>query len=209
MATQDSKTITVSGSGVCAVVPDMARLSVGVSVRGSTLAQLRDEVGTKMHAGRQALLDGGVEESDIATSRLNIHNYRNNQQRSEYQVSTMVNAAIRSLDGLDMLVNEVLDAVADGAELHGVNFDKSDRSIETRAAREAAFEDAKDKAEHLASLAGVAIGAVARIGEEPFQHSPSPRMARMSAMAEGAAAIPIDAGELTEHATISVTWLLS
>jgi uncharacterized protein YggE len=194
---------------VCAVLPDMARVSVGVSVRGSGLAQLRDEVGVKMRAGRQALLDGGVEEQDIATTRLNIHNYRNNDQRSEYQVSTMVSAAIRRLDGLDMLVNEVLDAVADGAELHGINFDKSDRSIETRSAREAAFEDAKDKAEHLAALAGVALGAVASIGEEPFQHGPSPRLARMSATAESAAAIPIDGGELIEQATISVTWLLS
>jgi uncharacterized protein YggE len=162
-----------------------------------------------MQAGRQALLDSGVAEADIATSRLNIHNYRNNQNRSEYQVSTMVNAAVRSIDGLDMLVNGVLDGVGDGAELHGVNFDKSDRSAETTAAREAAFADAKDKAEHLASLAGVTLGDVVRIGEEPFQHTPSPRMARMSAMAEGAAAIPIDAGELVEQASVSVTWLLS
>jgi uncharacterized protein YggE len=173
------------------------------------LGQARTRVATKMQTARQVLLNAGVSESDLATTRLNIHSVRNNTGPSQYQVSTMVNAVIRELDGLETLVNEVLDAVEDGAELHGVTFDRVDRSEATEAAREAAFLDAREKAAHLAELAGVRLGDVLSIGEEEHNHGHTPRMAQMRSMAASASpAIPIDGGELTEQANIGVSWSL-
>ena len=209
MVSESARSITVSGSGVCAVVPDIARLSVGVSLQGADLAQARNRVGTKMSAARDVLIGSGIAESDLATTRLNVHSFRNNSGPPQHQVSTMVNAVIRKLEGLDSLVNQVLDAIEEGAELHGVNFDASDRTEAVAAAREAAFADAKEKAQHLAALAGATLGDVLRIGEEQHNHGRPPRMARMAMAAESAdAAIPIDSGELSEHANVSVTWSL-
>lgn len=209
MASDVARSIKVGGSGVCPVVPDMARLSVGVSLQSPNLGQARTRVGTKMQAARQALIKRGVSQSDLTTTRLNIQSFRNNTGPSQYQVSTMVNAVIRQLDGLDTLVNQVLDAVEDGAELHGVTFDRADRSEAIRAAREAAFSDAHEKASHLAQLAGVSLGEVLNISEEEHNYGRAPRMAQMKVMAEGSiAAMPIDGGELVEQANVSVTWSL-
>lgn len=208
MAAENSRSITVSGSGVCAVIPDMARLSVGVSLQSPNLGQARGRVASKMQAARQTLLRRGIAESDLTTTRLNIHSFRSNAGPAQYQVSTMVNALVRTLDGLDSLVNQVLDAVEDGAELHGITFDRTDRSQAIRAAREAAFADARDKALHLAELAGVALGEVVEIGEEQHNHG-SPRMAKLVVAEDMGGSIPIDSGELSEIANISVTWQLA
>ena len=209
MASDVPRSITVGGSGACAVVPDVAKLSVGVSLQSPNLGQARTRVGTKMQAARTVLLRQHVGEKDLTTTRLNIHSFRNNGGPAQYQVSTMVNAVVRNLAGLDTLVNQVLDAVEDGAELHGVTFDRADRSDAVFAAREAAFEDAFAKASQLAHLAGVSLGEVLTIVEQEQNFGRAPRMASVRAMsADSESAMPVDGGELAEQANISVTWAL-
>lgn len=209
MSLDVARSITVGGSGACAVTPDLAKLSVGVSLQSPNLGQARTRVGTKMAAARKVLIRYGVAERDLTTTRLNIHSYRNDSGPAQYQVSTMVNAVIRNLSGLDTMVNQVLDAVEDGAELHGVTFDRADRSGAVTAAREAAFEDAFSKASQLAQLAGVALGEVVAIVEQEHNFGRAPRIASMRAMsADAESAMPIDGGELAEQANISVTWAL-
>ncbi len=162
-----------------------------------------------MQAARQALIKRGVAEKDLTTTRLNIHSYRNNQGLAQYQVSTMVNAVVRDLSGIDALVNQVLDAVEDGAELNGVTFDRADRSEAVKAAREAAYQDAFEKATQLATLAGVSLGEVVAITEQEHNFGRPSRRSSVRAMsADVEGAMPIDAGELTEQANISVSWTL-
>jgi uncharacterized protein YggE len=72
-------------------------------------------------------------------------------------------------------------------------------------AREAAWNDAQNKAEQLASLAGTELGEVLTINESG--RVPQPIVER-PAIAEVAAAVPIEPGSQTVQVDLQVTWLL-
>jgi uncharacterized protein YggE len=76
------------------------------------------------------------------------------------------------------------------------------------AAREAAFADAKDKAEQLAQLAGRRLGTVLRIAEDSG-YDVYPRATRKGLAVAAMSAVPIEAGEDELQARIRVTWQLT
>ena len=75
------------------------------------------------------------------------------------------------------------------------------------AARQAAFEDARRAAEHLASLAGVSLGPVQSIVEGNELHG-GPGPMRLAARA-GGAEMPVEAGTVERHASVTVRWAIA
>jgi uncharacterized protein YggE len=100
-------------------------------------------------------------------------------------------------------VGEILDALisAGASEADSVRFLHSNLSQLLDQARQAAFADAKRKAELYASAAGLSLGAVAWISEEPF-FAPTP-MIQANSFAV-ARAVPISPGEDTLRTQITV-----
>jgi hypothetical protein len=95
----------------------------------------------------------------------------------------------------------VLDGVvtAGANEVHGAQMSASDPSAAEHQALKAAFAAARAKADVLATAAGVKLGGVTRVEEEPGGGvGPMPRMRAMAAVAE-------DAGGPTEVATGELT----
>ena len=88
-----------------------------------------------------------------------------------------------------------------------IQLDLSDVSALEDEARAAAFLEARAKAAQYAALSDASLGAVVSVVEGAVAGVPPRPMMRM-AMATAESAMPVEAGEQTVAATVTVTWEL-
>ncbi len=202
--------IAVTGSGSVLLAPDIARLSVAVRWQALSLDEARTTVAAKSASAREHLLAAGVSSSDLQTSQLSVHTIRHRPDRPnvEFAVATTLNAVFRGdLSDAQVAVDGLFDAVGEGLELHGLSFDREDRSAARIEARRLAFEDARAKADQLAALAGASLGPVRSIREGDTAMGPG-RPVGARAMMSAEASIPIEGGTLEETVELQVRWSL-
>jgi hypothetical protein len=199
--------VIVVGEASVTAPPDYAEVRGGVTTTAKTVKEATDANSKLMAAATGALLDSGVAQTDIQTSEFSIEPVYTSKTSSDepklsgYRVSNQVNVKIRQL----AKVGEVLDRlVAAGAtDVGNVQFLLSDPSKALDQAREAAVADARRKAELYARASGLNLGRVAWITESPefaLLATTSDRRMKSTAMA----AVPIQSGENTLHASITV-----
>lgn len=199
----DRRTISVTAHGEASVAPDIAIVSFAVSGDGKELGPTRDEVSGRSSAVLARLRELKLRDGDVNAPDVGIqpeYDYRRGQRIVGYRVVRQMTVKVRDLGRL----GEVLDSVvAAGAnELHGAEMSSADPSAAEHEALRAAVEAARAKAEVLASAAGVKLGAIARIEEEPGGGGPVPKLRMMAAMAEADAPTDVAAGDLTVTRTI-------
>ena len=108
----------------------------------------------------------------------------------------------------DRVFRAIVDAaVAAGAtDVSGPDLGVSSRTSLERQALQAAFDDAKAKAQALASRAGVTLGRAASIQE---QGASPPPVVGAKLQAPDAAAVPIEPGQTETDASVTVTFVIS
>ncbi|MCX8509917.1 MAG: SIMPL domain-containing protein, partial [Rhodobacteraceae bacterium] len=135
-AAETGGTITVSGEGQVATVPDMATVALGVTVNGDTAKAALDANSTALAAVIDRLKAAGIEARDIQTSGLSLgplFDYSSTnggpQKVLGYSASNQVAVRVRVLDQ----VGAILDAaVSDGANtLNGISFGLADPAPST------------------------------------------------------------------------------
>ena len=177
-----AQTITVVGEGKVSVVPDIARITLGVETTASTVADGSTENEAKMKALLAALKAVGIPEKDIQTTNYSIMVNRGQDlpvssdtgktaaTATTYTVSNNVTVTIRDLT----LVSEVIDAsIEAGANnIWGISFtvEKPDAALVD--ARAKAVADARLRAEALAGLGEVTLGPVMAMSEVIGSSSP-------------------------------------
>lgn len=212
-ASGEPRTLTVNGTGSAATAPDTAVLTIGVESFAKTATEAMADNARRANALLKALRDRGIAERDLQTSALNL-NARYDHRRAPdngpaerillgYDANNMITARVRELDKLGAAIDAAI--AAGGNRIDGVNFDISDPTAVLAAAREAAWENARAKAEQLASLAGVKLGAVQKI--ESYEHSPGP-VRQVGMMRMAAESTPVQPGEQQLSVQINVVWLL-
>lgn len=171
-------TIAVAGIGEVTGVPDTLVIDLGVAVVRPNVTEAAAEASRLAGAVIAALEANGVAESDIQTTGYSIwpeYDYRADIPTiTGYRVSHTVSAKIR---GLDMAGDTIDAAVAAGGNdtiVNTVRFDLEADSELVTAARQAAWTDARARADQLASLAGVTLGPVVSVAEtlRPGQSTP-------------------------------------
>lgn len=206
-------TLTVTGEGVTDVVPDMATLTMGVTTTGTTAAEALSANSTALAAVLDRLRAAGIEDRDIQTTGLSVNpnwtGYDSSSSLSgpkiaDYTATNGVTVRIRALEGL----GAVLDAaVADGANtMNGLSFGLQDPRPAMDAARSAAVEDAAAKARLMAEGADVTLGPILSITEGGGYGGPAP-MYKDAALS--AAPVPVQAGELSMQASVTVVWQIN
>ena len=154
-------TITVSGSGKITVVPDIARVNLGVTATKPTVRAARDAAASSMTAIIAGLKALGIADADIATSGLSLYpQYANGSPTKVvgYQVSEQVHVTVRDLDKAGDVVDT---ATAKGAtDVNGIWFEVSDPARAQDDARAAAVAAARTSAQALASAGNVTLGPV-------------------------------------------------
>lgn len=159
-----TSTVTVSGSAKLRQQPDRASFSVGVETRARTVTEAYQTNNTKLNTVVAALKQGGVKATEIQTSNFSITS-RDEESKPliGFRVSNLVTVTRDVPGDLSALIQA---AVAAGAnQAGGLRFfvanpkPLQDRGIEL------AFQDARSKAEKLASLSGRVLGDVVSIDE--------------------------------------------
>ena len=212
LADRDPAQLTVTGEGATEIAPDLATLQVGVTTTGATAAEALAANSAALEAVLARLREAGVEGRDLQTSSLSVtpnwtgyESSSSGPQISGYTAMNIVTVKVRKLDTL----GAVLDAaVQDGANtLNGLTFGLQDPRPAMDTARQAAIEDAKAKAGLYAEAAGVKLGRIAVITENSgYGGGPAP-MFKEAAMS--AAPVPVESGQLSMQATVTVVWDLA
>jgi uncharacterized protein len=199
--------VIVTGEGSVTVPPDYAEITSGVTTQAKTAKEATDANSKAMAAVNAALQNAGVAPADIQTSRFSVAPVYGSPQPNSapklvgFSVSNQLGIKVRKIGQ----VGAILDAlIAAGATDAGsVEFLHSDTSKALDQARQAAMADARRKAELYAQAAGLTLGGVAWITEEPA-YAPAGPMGGMRVFAAAAPPVPIAAGEDTLRVQITV-----
>jgi uncharacterized protein YggE len=208
--------VSVSGSGKVTGAPDVANISLGVSVLEQTVAAARERAAASLGAMIDSMKQNGVEDKDIQTDQLSIYpeyDYRNDTQLLRgFRVQNTVNATIRNIDRTGEIVDDAVAAGGDSTTINSISFSIDNPQKLKSEAREAAVADARARAETLAEAAGVSLGKAISITETSY--SPPvyyEQIASRGAADTAAGALPptpIEAGELDVVVDVSVTWAI-
>jgi uncharacterized protein len=197
--------ITVTGHGETAAAPDVVSVDLGVSVLGDTVAEARSKAADAATALMDALNAAEVAPGSISTVDYSVfpeYDYRAEKERLiGYRVNNTVQARISDLSRSGEIIDDAINAAGDYARINSVTFSIEDDSSLEQAAREAAWNDAIEKANQLAQLSGRTLGSVESIAETVNQ-PPGPGPVMRMAVADSAT--PIHPGTTTVAVTLTV-----
>jgi uncharacterized protein YggE len=197
--------ITVTGEAAIAAAPDMAVVRIGVTSQGKTAREANDANAKTMTAVLASIKAAGIAENDIQTSQLALQPQMDTiggkARLTGFQAINQLTVRIRDIGNLPGLLDR---AIAGGAnEMSGVEFIVSGQSKLLDKARADAIADARRKAEIYAHAAGASLGRTLAIAEG----SASPSLRPMEAIRSSA--VPIERGEQTLHASVTVSYELT
>jgi uncharacterized protein YggE len=197
--------VVVVGEGSVGVTPDYAQIQSGVTTRGKTVKEAADANAKLMTAITAALLESGIAQNDVQTSRFSIQPVYAPQapgtepKLAGYSVSNQVTVKIRQIGKVGDLLDRLVTAGV--TDVGNIAFMVSDSSKALDQAREAAIADARHKAEVYAQASGLRLGQVVWVTEEAGS---SPVVAMRAGAVAMASPAPIATGEDTLRARVSV-----
>ncbi len=203
--------LTVTGEGKSSAQPDVAAISLGVSVQADTAAKAMEENATRQTSVIEKLKAEGIEARDIQTSGLSLSPVQNYSQDGKppvitgYMAQNMVSVRVRDLSKLGAILDMLVGAGAN--EINGISFMREDASEAEDAARVDAIASAHHKAEVMAEAAGMKLGRLISLSDSMIDSGPRPMMMAANADAK-AASTPIEAGELAISANVTATFAL-
>ena len=202
------RVIHVTGYGSVRARPDTAVVRLGVETEADSAEEALDDNNVRMSALISVTLEAGVAEDDIQTDGLRLQPIYDHQVNNDgppevagYRASNLVVVTVRDLDSLGILLDAAI--AAGGNTIQNISFEVSERDELMAAAREAAMDNATEKAEQLTALAGAELGEVLTITERGGT-SPSPVVLETAQAAESV--VPIAPGTQEIQAAIQVSW---
>jgi len=213
-APESPDTVTVVGQGELIAEPDQATITVGVQLYDESAQAASAELRNRMESVVEAIRGLGIPANRIQTTNYSIFFERDYQASPQtrttdgnpagiYRVENMVRV---SLDDTALAARTVETAIEAGAnQLYGIGFSLSDPGVVDAQARELAMQDARNRAEQLASLSGRSIGRVIEVTELVGS---SPGYAEARGMAAGMGGGPVEPGATRYTASVQVTYEL-
>jgi uncharacterized protein YggE len=210
--------LSLSAYGETHATPDLATISLGVTVQAKTAGEAMRANADRMSGLIAALKRAGVEAKDIQTSNLNLqpqYDYHNGVSSpggasqpptlTGYQASNQVSVTVYDLTRLGATVDAVVGAGAN--QISGISFGLRDPQSAEDAARLEAVKRLAAKAALYAQATGHKIKAL-RTFSEGGAVSVSPAQPRMYMAAKAAAPTPIEAGQLDLRVDVNATYEL-
>lgn len=211
-STQTTKTdlFRVTGEGKKTAVPNQADISFGVTKTSLRIADAQSQVNTAINAIIDELKKQGIAEKDIKTTNYSVYpDYDYSGGRNSirgYTVTQQINVKIKPIDK----VNNVVDLITqNGANMvGGISFslDDNERKKLQQEARKEAVDAAKEKAQSLASLAGLRLGRIVDVQEGFAQEPIYQRGIGLSAPSADKADTNITPGENTISVNITLSY---
>ncbi|MGB1213605.1 MAG: SIMPL domain-containing protein [Pikeienuella sp.] len=210
------RTITVQGTGTASAAPDILTVTIGVEASGKNAAATMRDVNARAGAVLDVARSLGVASKDMQTGGVSLSPIYDHSQRQNngaprepkiigYRAGNNVMIRLRDLDAAGEAVGALVEAGTN--RLNGLSFGFADATSLMDDARRGAVADARRKAELFAKAAGETLGPVLSIQEHGGGSVRPMAMARsMDAMES---AVPLERGENTVSASVSVVWALS
>ena len=160
--TNKSDIFTVTGEGTISIQPDIAYVDAGISQSATTVKQAQTQINEVINKITSGLKSLGIDSKDIKTTSYSInptYDWSDRTQRiTGYSASTQLNIKITDIDK----VNDVIDsATANGAnQVSGITFDIEDKQTAENSARQQAVDEATNKAQAAAKIAGFKLGRI-------------------------------------------------
>ena len=211
-----TNTISVIGEGKSKVTPDTLTINLSVSEVALTTKEAQTQANEKI-AKIQAILEkAGVSKDNIKTQNLNVYpeyNRSNNTQtisgyRSQQTLTIELNGE-KYVDQWNSIIDEI--SALGNVNIDNTSFEIKDKIKGLAEARQKAFDDAKAKAEQLATMWGVTLGKPVMITDNGISYSPGPIYYAKAEMAMGArdmavASPSLSAGQSEVNLTITVVY---
>ncbi|HIV30687.1 MAG TPA: SIMPL domain-containing protein [Candidatus Pullichristensenella excrementipullorum] len=213
-ALAEGTTLSVTGNGTVLVESDLAIVTVGVQETSKDVLEAQSTVNEKIAAIKQALLDTGVEESEINTDSINIYANYDYSDNTEvivgYTARNSLSVRTTDMDNVGSLIDAAFAAGAN--TLDNVQFTVQDDTQAREQALTMAVEDARRKADVLASAAGLQVASIERISEGGVSVYDSMRNYAadtvMAAEESGGAGTLVQAALVSVDATVSMEFEL-
>lgn len=201
--------LTVDGYGQAFGAPDVAIVQLGVQNSSTDVLQAYNSTNSVVESLIAALIDAGIAEADIQTTGLYMYqdtpyNPQTGEPSNEpiYRVQNSLNVTVRDVQQVGAVINA---GVAAGANnIGGITFSIADPAELEQEARAVAIDNARQRAEQLASLMGVTLGDPTIIVEANDGSSPIFYDRIQSAMGGGGA--PVQEGQLSVAVRVRVTF---
>ncbi len=210
-------TLNVTGSGTVYVAADRVSASLGISISGEDLAELQNQANERMSAICQALLDAGLEGSNISTNYLYIsprYDYSGEMEKiTGYSISNSLTILTDDIDSIGSYIDAAFAAGANTFD--SINFTTKDDSAAQRKALELAVADAQGKAEVIAAASGRSLGDILTIsqGEEDdysyYNSTAGSGMLYKEAAAMDGAATTVRAAQIKVSAQVQISYALN
>lgn len=203
-----NETIEVAASGQVQAQADRAVIRVGIVTSADDVETVRERLSNNASSMREALVEAGIDRSQIRTARFDISSDRNPRGEDSRQPQ------YRGVHAFEITINEtdrageVIDtAVSNGAnEVDGVRFTLSPEKRQDL--REQALRDAMDAArgdaDAVAAQSGLTVAGVDHVSTTEYSRSPYQAEA-LAASADGAST-SIDSGPVTVSASVTVVY---
>jgi len=208
---EDSKvrTIVVSGDGEVQAAPDQAMLDLAIETHAATAAEAARLNGSLAQKVRDALKAKLADKGTLQTGGYSLQPDYNEPRNGEaakiigYRAQNSITVQTPALEIVGPLIDAAIAAGAN--QINSLDYGLRDNSKARSDAIAKAAKDAQAQAQALADALGVKLGLVLKATTES-ESRPVPMM-RMSAMARGGST-PIEAGQVTVPATVSLTYAI-
>jgi uncharacterized protein len=212
-AAAQPRTLSVSGSGMVSLTPNIAYINIGVHTDNPDLATAVNQNNTQTQTLVDSLKKAGIAGEDIQTSNFSVYSNGNksfdpttgqeNDTGRYYSVDNTVYVTVRDLTTLGSLLST---GIASGANtINGITFDLADKTAAMAEARQKAMTNAKNLALELAASAGVKLGSIQSISYSDVTPVPYYGLGGGGAAAPNAS-VPIQPGQTQISVTVSVTY---
>lgn len=205
-------TISISGRGIVSAEPNQVEIRLGVETEDKNVTKALEANSLGMESTIEALKTLGISEDEIETSRFNIYPIKDYERKPAeivgYQVTNEIAVKTGDLDKTGEIIRAAIDAGANKVRWIEFGLNETREKESKYAAITEACEDAKGKAEAIASGFGLNIIRVVEIRESGVYVSPNRAGGDYEKYALIPAPIlpPIEPGEIEVSAMLSVTY---
>lgn len=194
------RTLTVTGHGTAATVPDTALIRLSAVHRARSL----DEALAGAESARAEVVKAA---GDLVVSTVNLSVWPTHEQGQQagFEARHTLTIATGDLATANDLLSRLAYEIGARLQVEGIELTVRDPSAAIGKAREAAFADARARAEHLAALTDTTLGQVEAMAEGGASAPTS--QGGFAALAK--VEVGIQPGETSISAALTVTWSLA
>jgi len=210
------RSMYINGNGSSEISPDIAYINIGVHTEASTAVSAVSMNNTRAQKVMNALLEFGIQNKDLRTSNFSINSLQKTDPSTGkvtgtyYAVDNNIIVTVRDLPKMGSLLDNAIQAGANS--INNVQFDVADNTVALKQARDEALQNAIKQAQELADAAGIQLGAIQTINySESVPMFSGPNYldyGKGGGSMRAEYSVPVNPGQLTLTATVSITYAL-